>query len=245
MQRFSFDRGKAAQSIEDPDGALWPVNAYSCADELNRLVWAAIKSDAITRPDSHAYLHVYPLSLSEPEPVLVYDPGFGPAFLGRFPDRREREGEGPVEFTLRLLEDVTAEANALADGGAPHRPSTGGDEKEDMNLFCPDCCSEGVALLDQGPRLKCGNCGATFRREEALVTVADAEGHAEQRAACTCSDVRGCPQCFGRADRLVGATVRDSQGRVWEVTEVDEKDGFPTVCGGRYWDRAADVEVLK
>ena len=96
---------------------------------------------------------------------------------------REREGESPVELTLRLLEDVTGEANALA--------------QSDLT-----------------------------------------------RPSCTCSDVRGCPQCFHRADELVGATVRDSQSRVWKVEDVGEKDGFPTIGGERYWDRPDEVEVL-
>jgi hypothetical protein len=41
MELFRFDRAKAAKSIEDPDGALWPVNAFSDADELNALMEAA------------------------------------------------------------------------------------------------------------------------------------------------------------------------------------------------------------
>lgn len=62
---------------------------------------------------------------------------------------------------------------------------------------------------------------------------------------CTCDKVRGCPQCFHRADALVGATVRDHLGREWEVEEVGEKDGFPTVCGECYWDRPDEVTVLQ
>jgi uncharacterized C2H2 Zn-finger protein len=119
-------------------------------------------------------------------------------------------------------------------------------EGERMELRCPDCVSPEV---DAGPEdsaeeLHCGNCGAVFERDSALVTVAEAEAHAERRAACTCDDVRGCPQCFQRADGLVGAAVRDSQGREWEVEDVGEKDGFPTICGTRCWDRPDQVEVL-
>ena len=114
-----------------------------------------------------------------------------------------------------------------------------------MELRCPECCSPEVALIDRGTRLHCGNCGATFSREEAWVSVADAEAYAEERAACTCDDLRGCPQCFQKADELVGATVRDSQGREWQVVDVGEKDGFPTIRGERYWDHPDEVEVLK
>jgi len=67
---------------------------------------------------------------------------------------------------------------------------------------------------------------------------------AEGQAACTCDAMRGCPRCFARAERLVGALVRDDYGREWGVTEADQKDGFPTVGGERFWARLEDVEVL-
>lgn len=184
MPPFAFDRAKAERSIRDPDGALWPVNVYSDADELNGLVQAAIESEAITRPTKRAYLYIYPLSLSEPDPVLVYDPGHGRAFLGFSLKLRERDGESPVEFTLRLLGEMTAEGNTLAEGEALPPP-------------------------------------------------------------CTCSDARGCPQCFDRADSLVGTTVRDAEGREWEVTGTDEKDGFPTVCDADRWAYLTDVEAVE
>lgn len=116
-----------------------------------------------------------------------------------------------------------------------------------MNLRCPDCCSEEVQGKDSdaGAKLVCGNCGAQFDRDSALVTVADAEAYADEQSACTCGEVRGCPQCFQKADDLVGATVRDSQGRVWEVSDVGEKDGFPTISCEHYWDRPDEVTVLK
>jgi hypothetical protein len=114
-----------------------------------------------------------------------------------------------------------------------------------MELRCPECCSPEVTLIDRGTRLECGNCGAIFSREEAWVSVADAEAYAEERAASTCDTVRGCPQCFRTADELVGSVVRDSQGREWQVVDVGEKDGFPTICGESYWDRPDEVEVLK
>lgn len=111
---FCFERDRAAADLVDPDGDLWPVNAYSDADELNGLVQAALEAGVIAREDSHACLYIYPLALSEPDPVLAVDPGSGPTLLGYSLKLREREGESPVDFTLRLLEDMVAEANALA-----------------------------------------------------------------------------------------------------------------------------------
>jgi hypothetical protein len=111
---FGFGRDKALASINDPDGKLWPVNAYSDADELNALAQAALEADVIIREDSCTYLYIYPFSLSEPDPVLAGDLGRSPALLGYSLKVREREGEKPVEFTLRLLEEMAEEANALA-----------------------------------------------------------------------------------------------------------------------------------
>ncbi len=46
-----------------------------------------------------------------------------------------------------------------------------------MRLLCPECCSEEVGP-HPGPgitRLRCANCGAAFEREDAHVTLAEAE----------------------------------------------------------------------
>jgi hypothetical protein len=98
-----------------------------------------------------------------------------------------------------------------------------------------------VTYGEGGARLRCGNCGARFERAEALVSVADAEAH----AAYLYEDDRADPICFERAEELVGATVRDSQGREWVVEEVGEKDGWPTIGGKHYWDRPDEVTVLR
>ncbi|HWW66614.1 MAG TPA: hypothetical protein VNY83_01390 [Solirubrobacterales bacterium] len=50
-----------------------------------------------------------------------------------------------------------------------------------MQLRCPDCCSEEATLIDRSRRLECGNCGAGFTREEALITIADAEAELPPR----------------------------------------------------------------
>jgi hypothetical protein len=89
--------------------------------------------------------------------------------------------------------------------------------------------------------LRCGNCGAGFERGEALVSVAEAEAY----AADLYEEDRADPICFERAEQLVGATVRDSQGREWVVEEAGEKDGWPTIAGKHYWDRPDEVTVLR
>jgi len=203
------------------------------------------------------------MSLSEPDPQVTVSLGPGPALLGNPLKLRERDGESPVAFTLRLLDEVTAEANELA---ADPPPSPACEVPADLNLRRPDCCSEEAALTARGTRIECGNCGAFFRREQALVRLGEVEEdatphgepsesrsaavspqHADTRTSwpaevrvdrpeqldklvrlaanaeigltvydeppCTCSDARGCPQCFDRAEGLIGATVRDDESR--------------------------------
>jgi hypothetical protein len=90
------------------------VNAFSDADVLNAIADDALTSGVIACERLNAHFAVYPMSLSEPDPVLAVNLGVGPALLGFSLKLREHEGESPVDFTLRLLEEMTAEANALA-----------------------------------------------------------------------------------------------------------------------------------
>jgi hypothetical protein len=131
-----------------------------------------------------------------------------------------------------------------------------------MKPRCPDCCSseiERIAELDSPARrttyafhaglseddFYCSSCGTALERASALVTLADAEAYADAQRICTCDELRGCPQCFQRAEELIGATVRDCFDREWEVIGVDEKDGFPTIGGETCWGRPDEVTVLR
>jgi hypothetical protein len=49
MELFRLDCAGAEEAILDPDGALWPVNAYSDADELSTLLEAALGPGLIAR----------------------------------------------------------------------------------------------------------------------------------------------------------------------------------------------------
>lgn len=99
MQLFRFDREEALKSITDPDGAPWPVNVYSAADELNALVDDALTGGIVPRERPGAHFAIYPMSLSEPHPILTVDLGAGPALLGQPLKLCERDGESPVGFT--------------------------------------------------------------------------------------------------------------------------------------------------
>jgi hypothetical protein len=112
-QPFRFDRGKAATELIDPDGDLWPINAYSDADELNLLAEAAQGTGVLATERPRARLHVYPMSLAEPEPILAVNLGCGPTLLSHAVQLRQAEPADPIEYTLRFLTDLCAGANVL------------------------------------------------------------------------------------------------------------------------------------
>lgn len=113
MMPFRFDAAYARRAIVDPDGAIWPVNSFSDADELNSLMEAAVDARVIASGEVGAYIHIYPLSICEPDPVLAVSRVRGPSLLGYSLKLREWDGETPLEFTLRLLEEVAGAASAL------------------------------------------------------------------------------------------------------------------------------------
>jgi DNA protecting protein DprA len=110
---FRFDRERARRRIEDPDGPIWPVNRFSEADELNLLFEAALEDGVIEAPEPRIGIQVYPLSNCEPAPVLAIHRAAPPDLLGAALNLAEREGESPLDFTLRLLEEGVEEANAI------------------------------------------------------------------------------------------------------------------------------------
>lgn len=114
---FRLDRERAAEELRGPEGAISVVNPYSDADELNALADDALTAQIVTREDADAHFAIYPMSLSEPDPIVSVNPGTGPALLGHSIKLRQHEGEDPVSFTLRLLGDMVAEANRLAGSG--------------------------------------------------------------------------------------------------------------------------------
>ncbi|HVV88937.1 MAG TPA: hypothetical protein VHB53_00450 [Solirubrobacterales bacterium] len=112
-----------------------------------------------------------------------------------------------------------------------------------MEPRCPRCTDSHLKRLDEDVFL-CLDCGARFPRDQALVRVAEAERLADERAACTCDEKRGCPQCFRRAEELVGQLVRDAFGREWRVVGAGERDRFPTIYGEVFWDVPDQVTVI-
>jgi hypothetical protein len=111
--RFRLDRDRAAHELGSGDGAITVVNAYSDADEYHGLIDAAQGAGIIARRDPRSQIYIYPMSLSEPDPMVAVDGGPGPTRLAFASTPCEREGETPVAFTLRFLEEVVCAANSL------------------------------------------------------------------------------------------------------------------------------------
>lgn len=112
-ERFTFDRRKAVEDLETLANSISVVSPYSDADEYHGLIDAAIANDVITRRHPNSYILIYPMSLSQPDPIVAVDVAGRPTLLGLTSTPTEREGETPVEFTLRFLEEVVEEANGL------------------------------------------------------------------------------------------------------------------------------------
>ncbi|MBS1893605.1 MAG: hypothetical protein JST59_20080 [Actinobacteria bacterium] len=115
---FEFDAERALAELEDLGGRLWAVEPDADADELNRLLDAAQTITVIRPRRERAWIHVYPLSIGEPDPLLAVDPGAGPALLGSELKLRREEGEDPRAFAVDVLAGVVVEANGLAAGRA-------------------------------------------------------------------------------------------------------------------------------
>jgi hypothetical protein len=115
---FVLDLALARAELEDPDGAVQVADPHSDADELDRLLDGAQDREIIRSRRAPAMMHIYPLSVSHADPLLAVAPGTGPTLLGSEQRLRRRDGEDPIGFTLRVLEEMVEEANSLAAGRA-------------------------------------------------------------------------------------------------------------------------------
>lgn len=115
---FAFNPMLAAVELGRLGGAIATASPHSDADELNVLLDGAQAAGVISAERERARLYVYPLSVGEPEPLLAVDTGAGPALLGCSLELRQHEGEDPISFSVRILEELTEEANGIAAGRA-------------------------------------------------------------------------------------------------------------------------------
>ena len=121
QELFDLDHRRAAFDLRNLEGAISPVSPHSDPDELNALVDDALFARVIRRARPDVCLAIYPLSLSDPEPILAVNPSSGPTLLGWSLKLRQHNGENPVDFTVRVLDQIVEQANALA--GSYHADS--------------------------------------------------------------------------------------------------------------------------
>jgi hypothetical protein len=115
---FRFDGDRAEVQLREESGDMAPIDELSNADDLHALLGDAEASGAIVSEREYAQILVYPLALSESDPVVAVCLGVGPTLLGHSQKLRRDDGEDDVTFTLRVLSDIVDEANALAAGRA-------------------------------------------------------------------------------------------------------------------------------
>lgn len=109
---FVLDRALAEAELRDPDGTVSALSPYGDAPELRGALVAAEESRVIQSEVADAALRVMLSTGAEPHPVLVVDPGAGPELVGPELALRPDPGEDPVNYTLRWLDRIVADANA-------------------------------------------------------------------------------------------------------------------------------------
>ena len=113
---FKLNEEKLLEAFRDPDDESWvkPFDPYKVdADELNRVVDSAIEVGVIEREDSSTMIAIYPLSISEPEPLLCVNPGKGGPLLLGGPVDFGFEGEEPFKASTEVLRQLVSDANTL------------------------------------------------------------------------------------------------------------------------------------
>lgn len=115
---FALDREVAERELRDPDGVIVALNPHGDAEELRRALDASVRARVIQAPPGAA-LRVHVAIGAGPHPVLVVDPGIGPALIGPELSLRPEPMEDPVAYTLRWLGRIVADANYLAAGRRP------------------------------------------------------------------------------------------------------------------------------
>jgi hypothetical protein len=156
---FTLDAQRARSELANAGGAISPVTPYTDADELNGLLDNAQTIGILSSDSPATRMYVYPLSLGEAEPLLAVDSGRGPTLLGSSTGLGQGEGEDPISYTIRVLEEAVEEGNGLladatADGARldriaaylnEHRPWSGG---EVCKVLDRELRASGRVLLD-------------------------------------------------------------------------------------------------
>jgi hypothetical protein len=114
---FILDEKKlrAALHEEERDDSIIAFDPMEIsADEIHQVVDDCLSAGIIERPSHHASLAIYPLSMSDPEPILAVDPGFGgPLLLGGSVEFRIGDVADDVDATSTVLANLVDQANRI------------------------------------------------------------------------------------------------------------------------------------
>jgi hypothetical protein len=93
------------------------------ADEIHQIVEDCLSEGIIERPSCRASLAIYPLSLSDPEPILAVGLGLGgPLLLGGSVEFGVGDASGELDAAVAVLNNVVDQANRiLAEAGHAYR----------------------------------------------------------------------------------------------------------------------------
>lgn len=128
MTMFSLDKQKLREAFASGDDDwIEPFDPMRVdADQLHRIVDCCLERKVIDTPNRNAWLAVYPLSISDPEPLLSVNPGEGPLLLSGSVvfDIGDVRGD-EVEEGIVVLSALVEAANALyAESGMAQAGST-------------------------------------------------------------------------------------------------------------------------
>jgi hypothetical protein len=114
---FILDEEKLRAALHDEDRedsiiAFDPMEIS--ADEIHQVVDDCLSAGIIERPSHRAALAIYPLAISDPEPILAVDPGFGgPLLLGGSVEFRIGDVTDDVDATSAVLANLVDQANRI------------------------------------------------------------------------------------------------------------------------------------
>jgi hypothetical protein len=121
---FNLDENKLRAAFveneqgEDQASLGWvaPFDPISIdADELHRLLDDCLERGIIEKDDPQAGIAVYPLAISDPEPLLAVNPGDGPTLLGgeAIHNVSDDVAATPEDRSVIALRALVDDANAL------------------------------------------------------------------------------------------------------------------------------------
>ncbi len=100
--------------LNDPEGVINPITPFSDADELHGLFESALGAELITCEVESAYISIYPMSISNPQPLPAVEIGGGIVLIGAALNLEQGDGEDPIAYTLRIIAETLDKANELS-----------------------------------------------------------------------------------------------------------------------------------